>query len=304
MVRFQQILCPTDMSDASRPALRYAAAIAAWYDARLTVLHVVPTFDAIQIPPGALGETVQVVYPSSRDDVLATLRQQVEATGANAVNPALEAEAGDALHVIVDRALSIPADLLVLGTHGRSGFNRLLYGSIAEQVLHRASCPVLAVPPHAPAVADVTFKRVLCAMDFSPASLQALGFALDLARQADGTLTVLHAVEWLADEEPRVHTHFNVPEYRQYLMDDARTRIMALVTGESQTWCAIEPVVTAGRAYREILRVAGERGSDLIVMGTQGRGGIGLALAGSATQQVVRAAQCPVLTVRGVPPSP
>jgi len=301
MVRFQQVLCPTDMSDASRPALRYAAAIAAWYDARLSVLHVVPTFDAIQIPPGALGETVQVVYPSSRDEVLATLQRQVEASGAAAVNPALEAEAGDTLQVIVDRALTIPADLVVLGTHGRSGFNRFLYGSIAEQVLHRASCPVLAVPPHAPADADVTFDRILCALDFSPASLQALGFALDLARQANGKVTVLHVVEWLAEEEPRVHTHFNVPEYRQHLIDDTRARIKELIAGESQTWCEIEPVVTTGRAYREILRVAKEQASELIVMGTQGRGGLGLALAGSATQQVVRHAACPVLTVKGTP---
>jgi nucleotide-binding universal stress UspA family protein len=301
MVRFQQILCPTDLSDASKPSLRYAAAVAAWYDARLTVLHVVPTFDAIQIPPGALGETVTVVYPSSRDEVIGTLRHQVEATGGTAVNPALEAEAGDALDVIVDRALSLPADLVVMGTHGRSGFNRLLYGSIAEQVLHRASCPVLAVPPHAPADADVTFNRILCALDFSPASLQALGFALDLARQANGKVTVLHAVEWLPEVEPRVHSHFNVPEYRQHLIEDARARIKELIAGESQTWCEIEPVVTAGRAYREILRVAKDHASELIVMGTQGRGGIGLALAGSATQQVVRNAACPVLTVKGVP---
>ncbi|HVG83710.1 MAG TPA: universal stress protein [Vicinamibacterales bacterium] len=301
MIQFQHILCPTDLSDASRPALRYAAAIAAWYDAQLTVLHVVPTFDAIQIPPGALGETVQLVYPATHAEVVAMLQQQAEATGATAVNPALEAKAGDATDLIVGRALTLQADLVVMGTHGRSGFNRLLYGSIAEQVLHRASCPVLAVPPHAPATADVTFKRVVCALDFSPASLQAVGFALDLARQANGALTVLHTVEWLPEEEPRVHTHFNVPEYRQHLIDDARARIMELIGDESQTWCAIEPVVTAGRAYREILRVAKERGADLIVMGTQGRGGIGLALAGSATQQVVRGAACPVLTVRGAP---
>jgi len=301
MIQFQHILCPTDLSDASRPALRYAAAIAAWYDAQLTVLHVVPTFDAIQIPPGALGETVQLVYPATHAEVVAMLQQQAEATGATAVNPALEAKAGDATDLIVGRALRLQADLVVMGTHGRSGFNRLLYGSIAEQVLHRASCPVLAVPPHAPATADVTFKRVVCALDFSPASLQAVGFALDLARQANGALTVLHTVEWLPEEEPRVHTHFNVPEYRQHLIDDARARIMELIGDESQTWCAIEPVVTAGRAYREILRVAKERGADLIVMGTQGRGGIGLALAGSATQQVVRGAACPVLTVRGAP---
>lgn len=302
MIEFKHVLCPTDLSPASRPALTYAAAIAVWYDAQLTLLHVVPTFDAIQVPPGTLGETVQIVYPSSREEVLATLAREAEASGAAAAKPALEVEAGDPIERIVDRGLTLGADLIVVGTHGRTGIGRALVGSVAERVLHRASCPVLTVPPHVgEAGADVTFKRVLCAMDFSPAAMQALGFALDLARQANGTLTLLHVVEWLAEEEPRVHTHFNVPEYRAHLVEDARARLAALVAGEERTWCEIEPFVTTGRAYREILRVAGDRDIDLVVMGAQGRGGLGLALAGSATQQVVRTARCPVLTVHGAP---
>jgi len=300
MVEFKHILCPTDLSEASRPALAYAAAFTVWYGAKLSVLHVVPTFDAIQVPPGTLGESVQVVYPSTRDEVIAAMQRQAESMGAAAVGPYLVADAGDPVGTIVDQALTIPSDLIVMGTHGRSGFNRLLHGSVTEQVLHRAPCPVLTVPPHAHgAPADVTFKRILCAMDFSPASLQALGFALDLGRQANGTVTVLHSIEWLSEEEPRLHAHFNVAEYRTYLIEDSMKRLEQLVAGEERTWCDIENVVTAGRAYREILRVAGERKVDLIVMGAQGRGGLGLTLAGSVTHQVVRAAECPVFTVRG-----
>ena len=67
----------------------------------------------------------------------------------------------------------------------------------------------------------MTFKRILCPIDFSPSALQALGFALDLARQADGRVTLLHVVEWLAEEEPRASAHFNVPEYRRYMVADA-----------------------------------------------------------------------------------
>lgn len=300
MVEFKHILCPTDLSESSRPALAYAAAFTVWYGAKLSILHVVPTFDAIQVPPGALGESVQVVYPSTREEVVGVLQRQAESMGAAAVGPYLVAEAGDPIATIVDQALTIPSDLIVMGTHGRSGFNRLLFGSVTEQILQRAPCPVLTVPPHAHgAPGDVTFKRIVCAMDFSPASLQALGFALDLGRQANGKVTVLHSIEWLADEEPRVHTHFNVAEYRTYLIDDAKKRLDLLVAGEERTWCEIENVVTVGRAYREILRAAADRKADLIVMGAQGRGGLGLALIGSATHQVVRSAECPVLTVRG-----
>lgn len=301
MVEFKHVLCPTDLSESSNPALGYGAAFATWYGARLSLLHVVPTFDAIQVPPSTLGEAVQVVYPSTREEVLASMKKQADATGAAAADPYLIAEAGDTVQAIVDQALGLSADLVVLGTHGRRGFNRLLHGSVAEAVLHRAPCPVLTVPPQAaPAPGNVVFKRILCAMDFSPASMQALGFALDLARQADGAVTVLHALEWLAEEEPRAQAHFNVAEYRRHLLDDATARLEELVAGEPRSWCDIETLVTAGRGYREILRVADERTADLVVMGAQGRGGVGLALLGSSTQQVVRAASCPVLTVRAV----
>jgi nucleotide-binding universal stress UspA family protein len=136
-------------------------------------------------------------------------------------------------------------------------------------------------------------------MDFSPPALQALGFALDLARQADGRVTLLHAVEWLAEEEPRETALFDVPEYRRYVATDAAARLRQLVADESRAWAGIDEVVVFGRAHREILRLAETTRADLVVMGAQGRGGAGLTLFGSATQQVVRGAQCPVLTVRG-----
>jgi nucleotide-binding universal stress UspA family protein len=232
------------------------------------------------------------------------MRKVAEAAGIAPADALLSAKDGDPAKTIVDEALTAGSDLVVMGTHGRSGFERLLIGSIAEKVLRKAPCPVLLVPPHLPAQRppDVTFKRILCPMDFSPSALQALGFALDLARQSNGVVTILRAIEWLAEEEPREYTHFNVPEYRQRLIEDARKRLQALVAEESATWSAIEARVVVGRAYREILQAAAEAGSDLIVMGAQGRGGLGLALFGSTTQQVVRAATCPVLTVRGEAP--
>jgi nucleotide-binding universal stress UspA family protein len=301
MIAFKQILCPTDLSEASVRSLTYAAAFARWYGARLTILHVVPTFEAMTVGPGALNGPPQIVMPLSRQEVLDEMRRITESTGIDSSDATLSAEAGDPVRNIVDQALAIGADLVVMGTHGRSGFERLLIGSVAEKVLRKAPCPVLLVPPHMAANADpdVSFKHILCPMDFSPAALQALGFALDLARQSEGVVTLLHALEWLTDEEPREYTHFNVPEYRQHLVDDARERLQALVADESRTPTAIEHRVVVGRAYREILQVAQESGTDLIVMGAQGRGGLGLALFGSTTQQVVRAATCPVLTVRG-----
>jgi nucleotide-binding universal stress UspA family protein len=301
VIEFKQILCPTDLSEASVRSLTYAAAFARWYDARLTVLHVVPTFAPMTVGPGVLNGPLQMVMPMSRLAVLDELRRTTDTAGLGSAPVNLSAHEGDPAREIVDQALAMDADLVVMGTHGRSGFERLLIGSVAEKVLRKAPCPVLLVPPHASPTAhpDVSFKHILCAMDFSPSALQALGFALDLARQSDGVVTILHALEWLAEEDPRENAHFNVPEYRQYLIDDARRRVQALVAEKSSTSGSIEHHVVHGRAHREILRMAADSGTDLIVMGAQGRGGLGLTLFGSTTQQVVRAATCPVLTVRG-----
>ena len=299
MIQFKRILCPVDFSESSTRSLAHAAALARWYEAQLTVLHVVPTFDPVQLR-AELGVPVQIVNPVPREEVLREMQQLLERAGVSA-DAHLAAEAGDASTIIVDQALTTGADLIVIGTHGRRGFKRLLLGSVTETVLHEAPCPVLTVSPQTDAEASnvVTFTRILCAMDFSPPAQQALGFALDLARQAGGLVTLLHVVEWLPEDEPRASAHFNVPEFRGHMVNDARQRLRSLVAEESRAWCEIDDLIVSGRAHREILRAADERAADLIVMGAQGRGGVGLALFGSTTQQVVRRAACPVLTVRG-----
>jgi nucleotide-binding universal stress UspA family protein len=114
-------------------------------------------------------------------------------------------------------------------------------------------------------------------------------------------VTVLQVIEWLAEEEPRATAHFNVAEYRRALVDDAHERLRALITEAAPGRSGIGDAVVIGRAHREIVRTATSTGTDLIVMGAQGRGAVGTALFGSATQHVVRTAECPVLTVRGVP---
>ena len=300
MIEFKQIICPVDFSESSVQALAYAAALARWYDAQLTVLHVVPTFEAIQLR-GTLVEPVRTVTPMPREQVLEQMRRSLNlADLSSRATPV--AESGDPQATIIEQALSRKADLIVMGTHGRRGFKRLLLGSVTEAVLREAPCPVLTVPPHAPATVSqaLTFKRILCPMDFSPSALQALGFALDLARQAEGRVMLFHVVEWLTEEEPRTSAYFNVSEYRRYMVEDAQERLRNLVAEESRAWVEIDDVIVFGRPYREILRAAESKPADLIVMGAQGRGGIGLALFGSTTQQVVRGGMCPVLTVRGL----
>src|SRR5262245_24944090 len=141
MVEFRQILCPVDFSESSGRALAHAAALARWYDAQLIVLHIVPTFEPMPVR-GDFGEPLHFVTPMSRDEVVADMTRLLNLA---AVSPRATpvAEAGEPRATIIDHALSHHADLIVMGTHGRRGFKRLLLGSVTEAVLREAPCPVL-----------------------------------------------------------------------------------------------------------------------------------------------------------------
>jgi nucleotide-binding universal stress UspA family protein len=143
------------------------------------------------------------------------------------------------------------------------------------------------------------YRRILCPVDFSAASDRALRYAVSLAEEAKAKLTVLHVLEWFPEQDIREHRHFDVPEYRRFLEEDARRRLAKAVPAEARAWCEPAELVGCGKAYREILRVAAEEKSDAIVMGVHGRGALDVLLFGSTANQVVRHATCPVLTVRG-----
>jgi nucleotide-binding universal stress UspA family protein len=194
------------------------------------------------------------------------------------------------------------ADLLVIGTHGRSGFQRLFLGSVTEKVIRKATCPTLVVPPRAPDVpsgSPIQFRRILCAVDFSDSSLEALAYAINIAEEADAKLTALHVVEVppVLVGEPAVPVP-DLSSVREAAAADARRKLHGLIPEEARTYCAVDTAVVEGRAYREILRHATEQQSDLIVMGVHGRGTLDLLVFGSTTHHVIRASTCPVLIIR------
>ncbi|HEX4934679.1 MAG TPA: universal stress protein, partial [Gemmatimonadaceae bacterium] len=198
------------------------------------------------------------------------------------------------------------ADLVVLGTHGRSGLERLMLGSVAERVLRIASCPVLTVPRGAPEAAPIApgiFKRILCPTDFSPASHQAMRWAIAFAQEADAELLVLHVFEALFAPEHDAFPRSALSAYRRAYEEWALGRLHETVPAPVRAWCRVRELTGVGSAHREIVHAAIANDCDVIVMGVGSVRGVGDRVFGSTTQQVVRTAECPVLTVREGSPS-
>jgi nucleotide-binding universal stress UspA family protein len=305
MQNITRILCPVDFSDPSGHALTQAGIIARWFDARVTVLHVYGLASvAYTVVPMVADYTESSPDRTEREGLLDATTAFVASTVAEGAKVDVVVEAGPTVPVILSTATAIHADLIVLGTHGFSGFEHLLLGSVTEKVLRKASCPVLTVPPRAVASAPLPFKRIVCAVDFSDSSLAALQAALRFAQEADAHLTLLHVLEWPAEEPlapaadlPASGPIFDVEQYRRFLEVEARQRLRTLVPQGADLWCAPVIRVVHGKPHVGILEVAASDAADLIVLGVRGRSAVERMLFGSTANQVVRRATCPVLTV-------
>jgi nucleotide-binding universal stress UspA family protein len=302
MPNITRILCPVDCSQSSRHAIEQATAIAGWYKARLTALYVYsPMFmpvPGLPVPPDGMPafECERV-----RDDATAFVQSALAAgDGADVV-----VDVGQPAPLILERAARLPADLIVMGTHGATGFEHLVLGSVTEKVLRKATCPVLTVPPRAHTTAQFPFRRLLCAVDFSDWSFAALDLATSIAVESGAALQLLHVLEWPWDEPP-LPVFPELPpaqaaaliEFRRYLVKSATDRLESLLSIALRDRCAVTSRVSHGKPYVAILRAAADDAADLIVLGVHGRASIDLTLFGSTTNQVVRRAACPVLTLR------
>jgi nucleotide-binding universal stress UspA family protein len=295
MIRITHVLCPVDFSEISQHALDHAAAIARWYEARLTLLYVFANLPTMDLPPLVLED-------ADRERLMSDLRRMAAAVPRDVPVEFRIQDAGYVHEEVLAQLDTTHADLLVIGTHGRSGFQRLFLGSVTEKVIRKATCPTLVVPPRAPDVpagAPIQFRRILCAVDFSESSLDALALAINMAQEADAQLTLLHVVELppVLSEAPMMPAP-DLSRVREAAAADARRRLHELIPEQARTYCTVDTAVVEGRAYREILRQATDRQSDLIVMGVHGRGALDLLVFGSTTHHVIRASACPVLIVR------
>jgi len=300
MVAIHRILCPLDFSEFSRHALVRAAAIARTHGAAITALHVVP----MQLPFAPVPLDIGGSLPlRMTPDELARARQALAEFArldpATAVPIDCEVVEAPSIHgEIVEQAARLHADLIVMGTHGRGGFQRLFLGSVAEKVLRQAVAPVLTVGA-ADHAEGGSFSRIVCGVDFSECSLAALDYALAVADGAGAHLTVVNVIEWTpVGYDPLIGPPTDLAGYRMGAEAGARERLRKVVASTPPTDVQVHEIVTSGKPHHELLRIAKDEGADLVVLGIHGRNPIERLFFGSTAEPVVRRAECPVLTVR------
>ncbi|MGA9567225.1 MAG: universal stress protein [Candidatus Korobacteraceae bacterium] len=287
-VAFKNILLATDFSQVSQHALLYALGTAKRFDAQLTVVHVAPPESQTPIPMEPVP--VELDWHKKRGaeglahlEGFEALHMYPHETVLKQGNPWPEISA-----LIEERNF----DLVVLGTHGRGILGTLFLGSVAEQVLRHAPCPVMTIGPDVltSIVDHEQLTHLLFATDFSEGSLHALPYALSLAEESNAEITLLHVLEQL---EP-------MPlEYSKELLSDYRKRLWNLIPDDASLWCKPNVAVESGLAADSIVRKANEGHVDLIVMGVHPAGAMANHLPWTVLHWVVRHARCPVLTVRG-----
>jgi nucleotide-binding universal stress UspA family protein len=194
---------------------------------------------------------------------------------------------GEILRVARERG----AETIVMGTHGLSGFDRLVLGSVTEKVLHNASCPVLVIPPSAGAPRPD--RVIVCGIDRAEASRRALELASARAAEQGACLVVVHAFEDFSAEDPRLAHHFNSDACWHAAEPELRAAYSAMLPQDARRAGTVELVVQRGRPYRLLLDTAAARSADLIVVGAAGWN----PPYGSTTSHVLRAATCPVLVI-------
>jgi len=286
-IRLKNIVFATDFSPAATAALPFATSLAQQFGGNLFAVHAktpenyaLPVTEVWPIANAQLENEANALKRDLRDNYPSLVTDVIVAEGG--VSGVIEAVAEEK-----------NADLIVLGTNGRRGIGKFLLGSVAEEVLRRAACPVLTVGPHVSTCHRnaAIFRKILYATDLAEGTPTAVAFALGFAHEHEARLVLLHVIE-----HPKVGDLVRPHE----LEAAALHRLDALTAGEPGLFLAPKTIVAHGAPAEKILEVAEKEGADLIVLGVRNANGFVRAthLSTAVAHQVISQATCPVLTVR------
>jgi nucleotide-binding universal stress UspA family protein len=282
-IAFKNILFATDFEVSASRALPFAVALANRYEAKLYAAHVIPQ-EAYAL---ASPELIDRVLKEARDFAGYTLNLIIGSLRCRSLRCDVLLGEGNVADVLEEWVQTYSADLVVVGTISRAGWGKVVLGSVAEEVIREATCPVLTVGPHVTTLASDGVHSIICSTDFSPASLRALEFAVSLAHEYKAHLTLVHVIEGSLRDSPRLAIQQN------------ENRLRDMIPPEPELLYRPEVVVETGAVADRILNLAADLSGDFIVMGVRGAGAFAQAAShfGSIAHRVVALAHCPVMTV-------
>ena len=284
MIHVKTIMVPVDFSEPSKKASNYGLSLALEFDARLVLAHIAP-YDrfAYETAKIRLMELIPVEHRDRLDYEIIVKAGEVRQ---------------ELLGIIEEKKI----DLVVMGSRGRSYFERILLGSVTERMLRKLHVPILTVSHldpekeiHKPG--SVLLRRILYATDLAEGSETGLEFSIRLAHGLDAHLTVLHVVQAMDAAFHGVETAGYLPDYAAEVRAQAAERLSRLVALASDGSVPIATILGEGVPYEAINRVAVQGNMDLIVINLQGKGPIERALLGTTAERVIRTASVPVLSL-------
>jgi nucleotide-binding universal stress UspA family protein len=298
----KNVLFATDFSPTSEAALPYATAICRRFGGTLHAAHVLSDASLLLMTGGVDYVSVGTLYEDAQNEAQEKLDRMAERfEGFSHRSYVRHGQVWKALARILDEN---DIDLIVVGTHGRTGLGKLLLGSVAEDILRHAPCPVLTVGPKVAgraklpefsaqgkdlAPVELELRHILFATNLVREAEPVAQSAVRLAREFESRLTFLHVIE--------DYSHLGTQPGR---MGDGLRRLQALIPKDASLQYAPETLLEFGSAPECILKVAADRESDLIVLGARSAGEVGTThLPWSTAHHVIAHAPCPVLTIRG-----
>ncbi len=298
MIKFAtKILFATDFSESATPAFRYSLEWAKALESTLTLIHV----QSIQLGVDVDASVSQRFLDEQRETAKTRLESLLAETRKEIPSATAQHLTGMPSEQICQYARDQHCDLIIMGTHGWTGMDRVLFGSVAERVIARAPCPVLSIPLRkaedtaAMHTLNPTPRRIILPLDFSECSLEAYEFAVQIAKWFDSSLTLVYAIEPLSYSLDFTLTHPLQDKANRKKMQDRLVELTEVLTRQGMT---AEYEIFEKPAMEATLETSTTRQADLIVMGTHGRKGLSKLVMGSITGKVLQHSPYPVLTVR------
>jgi len=291
-MQLKSILCPVDFSDFSAAAYQHAFSLAEYYNARLVALHVVELWKYPFADYAAHEADYAKFSAAMNEGGEVQLQRFVKHYSSGALRPELVVDQGNAPRCILSFAEKENMEGIVMGTHGRRGFDRVVLGSSTDRIIRKSSCPVLVVSQTSQTALDTgpegrhRLSHIVYCTDFSNNSERAREYALSLAAEYGAELTLLHVAENALD-----------PSWTKAMIAERTQELDKLVSDTERRNLKVRSAVRFGKPYQEIGRHAMETQAGLIIMTARGGDAVDRAVFGSTTYRVIQLGPCPVLAI-------